>query len=155
MRSTACGRTAQTVHSTTDMNNEEFLGGGFKYFWFSPLFGQDFQFDKKKSDGWKGGNHQLLYVLSYFCTSTVLKSACLFVFSLHVFSHESRREILSVSNFEVETSGYFGLEVFVLPVPPKSVHSLKLIAKALKMDGWKIHVPFGMVFLFRCYVFSC
>ena len=29
------------------------LGGGFKYFLFSPLFGEDFQFDSYFSDGLK------------------------------------------------------------------------------------------------------
>ena len=29
------------------------LGGGFKYFLFSPLFGEDFQFDQYFSDGLK------------------------------------------------------------------------------------------------------
>ena len=32
---------------------ESFLGGGFRYFLFSPLFGEDFQFDSYFSDGLK------------------------------------------------------------------------------------------------------
>ena len=31
----------------------DFLGGGFKHLLFSPLFGEDFQFDKYFSDGLK------------------------------------------------------------------------------------------------------
>ena len=36
-----------------------FLGGGFKYFLFSPLPGEMIQFDEYFSDGWF--NHQLDY----------------------------------------------------------------------------------------------
>ena len=35
------------------VQNDKKLGGGFKYFLFSPLFGEDFQFDWYFSDGLK------------------------------------------------------------------------------------------------------
>ena len=40
------------------------LGGGFKYFLFSPLFGEDFHFDKHIFQmGW---NHQPVYLVMFF-----------------------------------------------------------------------------------------
>ena len=161
VRSTACGRTAQTVHSTTDMKVVVSNISYFRFIWARfPIWHFFF------SDGWKSPT-TLCVILFLYLHSFEIR---LFV---HVFSRrESRREILSVSNFEVETSGNFGLEVFVLPVlPPKSLHSPKLTAKSSRvtftlpetsskspcqlMVGRFIHFPFGMVCLFRCYVFSC
>ena len=40
------------VNHYTDLMKQS-LGGGFKYFLFSPLFGEDFQFDWYFSDGLK------------------------------------------------------------------------------------------------------
>ena len=42
----------------TAFSEETFLGGGFKYFLFSALFGEMIQFDEYFSDGWF--NHQLV-----------------------------------------------------------------------------------------------
>ena len=36
-----------------------YLGGGFKCFLFSPLFGEDFQFDEYFSDGWEKTTNQI------------------------------------------------------------------------------------------------
>ncbi len=44
-----------------DFPASHILGGGFKYFSFSPLW-EDFQFDSYFSDGWF--NHQLVLVFS-------------------------------------------------------------------------------------------
>ena len=39
------------------------LGGGFKYFLFSPLFGEDFQFDQYFSDGLKPPTSMYIYII--------------------------------------------------------------------------------------------
>ena len=44
-------------------NNGSLLGGGFKYFLFSPLFGEDVQLDRYFSDGW---NHQPVMFYHYY-----------------------------------------------------------------------------------------
>ena len=52
-----------------------FLGGGFKYFLFSPLFGKDIQFDEHISDGLKPP-------ISFPFHSGCEKSTTLFFFAL-------------------------------------------------------------------------
>ena len=49
------------------------LGGGFKYFLFSPLFGEDSHFDQYFSDGLKP-------LTSKMCTHASIKSAPFFSF---------------------------------------------------------------------------
>ena len=69
MRSTACGRTAQTVHSTTAMKNKQFLGGGFIFFIFSPLFGQDVQFDEYFFRWVETTNYSMFYLFFQYLHS--------------------------------------------------------------------------------------
>ena len=55
------------------------LVGGFKYFLFSPLFGEDFQFDQYFSNGLKpptSFDHVSTSFCSFFCCGSGVKDFC-------------------------------------------------------------------------------
>ena len=53
-----------TLKHQTVTGIDDHLGGGFKHFLFSSLFGEDFPFDSYFSDGWEKTTNQSLMVIA-------------------------------------------------------------------------------------------